>query len=342
KKHTHQEKVMGFDEKELIEGYELNDFIEIIDELKLKGDEFGKLYNLSASLDHSKFVYLHENYEITDDELLGAMDAAVYGMHSDTFAYLLKERDWADSYLERLMKDFSSDGDYERIEILCKAHPILEAEIDVEEIFNKNCSFTQEFYDARSKVFLDELLGMHLNYNSEEVRADVDSIIEAFEKKDWAPNVDSTGIRHAFEFDEGYLAGWLLSYANVEEKGDVIFEFSECNADDDQEDVMAWVEEVAGSDDRLKVLYGFLTNQWDLVEENMRPNLDCSFFKLYMTAEQFEKAEGLMQGVLAKQAREELDSTTLQMPPDFRECVNQAKSESQGTAATQRAQARRL
>jgi len=333
---------MRFDEKELIEDYELNDFIETIDELELTRGEFRKLYHLSASLDHSKFVYLHENYEVTEDEVSEAMGAAVYGMDSATFEYLLKERDWADSYLERLMKDFSSDGNSDGIEILCKAHPILEAEIDVEEIFNNKCGFSQQFYDARSKVFLDELLGMHLNYNSEEVRADVDSIIQAFEKRDWAPNVDPTGIRHAFEFDEGYLAGWLLSYANVEEKGDVIFEFSECNAYDDQENVMAWVEEVAGSDNRLKVLHGFLTDQWGVVEENIRPNSDCSFFKLYMTDEQYEKAEGFMQGVLAKQAREELDSTTLQIPPDFRECINQARSDSLGTAATPRAQTRRL
>lgn len=44
----------------------------------------------------------------------------------------------------------------------------------------------------------------------------------------------------------------------------------------------------------------------------------------------------------AKLQREELQSSTVQIPPSFNQCVDHAKSESQGAIQAQRAQARRL
>ncbi|MGV7183791.1 hypothetical protein [Xanthomonas axonopodis] len=331
---------MRFDPYEILD-YGLEEFIEEIDELELEEKEFAKLYRLSASLDHKKFVHLHENYKVSSDELSGAMNAAINADDPSTFEYLLKEVDWKDSYLEYLMKNFSSYGDDQRIEVLCRVHPILASEINVEDIFNNSCRFSQEFYDARSKDFLDDLLSQHLGYNNEEGSAEIGSIIEAFEKKNWAPDIDPYYVRLAFEFDETFgLADWLCSYANEDEKVRIIENFAVNCESNNQEVVLGWIDTVDESNDKYKALYGLMTRQVDIYGDIISSMGQESIDFLEKHIDQ--DAREALAKLRAVNMKNSLNETTISIPPSYKECVDQAKSESQEIIHAQRAQARRL
>lgn len=59
--------------------------------------------------------------------------------------------------------------------------------------------------------------------------------------------------------------------------------------------------------------------------------------------EQLDESEiSLVKAMEADFRMKELQASTVQIPQSFKGCVDQARSDSQGTVATQRAQARRL
>ncbi len=55
-----------------------------------------------------------------------------------------------------------------------------------------------------------------------------------------------------------------------------------------------------------------------------------------------EKRVAMVRAVEAKLKMAELQASTVQIPQSFIQCVDQARTDSQGTVATQRAKARRL